>query len=258
VHPTWLRDREAVIRRALQKHGGPFLVIALTQTHDDRWWDCDGLGHPGLPCSGTRGCKVKAEIARRENKPFPERRRALLNHARTWALRCMSRAGYDIEASACILVQTIEPQARGLDHGHIVLGHATKVEKAFARFFVDGLARFASQHGLGFVDRYNHALRKQRAYQGPGQAERAARYLSKYVRKERAADWLRERVGQRVFYVAPWLTKAAGASMRIARLGRRVWASRHGHCKRPRCTDEELEAVLRFLDARDGPPKRAP
>lgn len=36
----------------------------------------------------------------------------------------MSRAGYDIEASACILVQTIEPQARGLDHGHIVGGRA--------------------------------------------------------------------------------------------------------------------------------------
>jgi len=49
--------------------------------------DCDGLGHPGLPCSGTRGCKVKSWIARRENELFPERRRALLNHARTWALR---------------------------------------------------------------------------------------------------------------------------------------------------------------------------
>jgi len=70
----------------------------------------------------------------------------------------MKRAGYDVDPSACILVQTIEPQSRGLDHGHLVLGHATKVEKAFARFFVDALARFAAVHGLGFVDRYNHAL----------------------------------------------------------------------------------------------------
>jgi hypothetical protein len=87
---------------------------------------------------------------------------------------------------------------------HRVLGHATKVEKAFARFYVDGLARFSAGHGLGFVDRYSHALWKQRGYQAPGQVERAARHLSKYVSKERAADWLREKDGQRVFYVAPW------------------------------------------------------
>jgi hypothetical protein len=258
VHPTWLRDRESVIRRALQTHGGPFLVIAVTQTHKPGWWDCDGSGHPGAVCSGERGCRVKPKIAERENALFPERRRALLNHARTRALRAMTRAGYDVSASACILVQTVEPQSRGLDHGHVVLGHASRVEKAFARFFVDALARFAPEHGLGFVDRYSHALWRQRQYQGAGQAERAARYLSKYVSKERAADWLREKVGQRVFYVAPWLSRAADASMRIARLGRRLWASDHGYCERPRCTDEELEAVMRFLDARDGPPERAP
>jgi len=170
----------------------------------------------------------------------------------------MTRAGYDVNASACILVQTVEPQSRGLDHGHLVLGHASKVEKAFARFFVDALARFATEQNLGFVDRYNHALLRQRQYQGAGHAERAARYLSKYVSKERASEWLREKVGQRVFYIAPWLSRAAGASMRIARLGRRIWASEHGYCARPRCTDEELEVVMRFLAARAGPSERAP
>jgi hypothetical protein len=170
----------------------------------------------------------------------------------------MKRAGYEVNASACILVQTIEPQSRGLDHGHIVLGHATKMEKAFARFFVNALDRFTAEHGLGFVDGYEKALWKQRQYQGPGQAERAARYLSKYVSKERAADWLREKAGQRVFYIAPWLSRTAGASMRIARLGRRLWASTHGYCERPRCTDEELEAMVRILAVRDGHPARAP
>jgi hypothetical protein len=204
----------------------------------------------------VRGCRVKAEVAERENELFPERRRALLNHARTRALRAMNRAGYEVSASACILVQTVEPQSRGLDHGHLVLGHASKVEKAFARFFVDALARFSGEHGLGFVDRYNHALWRQRQYQGGGQAERAARYLSKYVSKERASEWLREKVGQRVFYVAPWLSRTAGASMRIARLERRMWASDHGYCERPRCTEEELEAAMKFLAARDGPPVR--
>jgi len=85
VHRTWLLDREAVIRRCQQTHGGPFLVIAITQTHEESWWDCDGSPHPEFPCSGIRGCRVKAEVAERENARFPERRRALLNHARTWA-----------------------------------------------------------------------------------------------------------------------------------------------------------------------------
>ena len=49
-----------------------------------------------------------------------------------------------------------------------------------------------------------------------------------------------------------------GASKRIARLGRRIWASEHGYCERPRCKDEELEAVMKFLAARHGPPERAP
>jgi hypothetical protein len=170
----------------------------------------------------------------------------------------MKRAGYEVNASNCILVQTIEPQSRGLDHGHIVLGQATKVEKAFARFFVNALDRFAAEHALGFVDGYNKALWNQRQYQGPGQAERAARYLSKYVSKERGADWLRDKAGQRVFYVAPWLCRAAGASMRIARLGRRLWAAKHGYCESPRCGEEELAAVMRFLAVPNGLLARAP
>jgi hypothetical protein len=64
----------------------------------------------------------------------------------------MKRVGYEVQASACILVQTVEPQSRGLDHGHIVLGLATKVEKAFARFIVEGLARASKQRGGGALD----------------------------------------------------------------------------------------------------------
>jgi hypothetical protein len=52
VNPVWLRDREAVIRRALQTHGGPFLVTAITQTQKAGWWSCDASGHPGPPLLG--------------------------------------------------------------------------------------------------------------------------------------------------------------------------------------------------------------
>ena len=76
------------------------------------------------------------------------------------------------------------------------------------------------------------------ATKGRDKLSEAAGYLSKYVSKERAADWLREKAGQRVFYVAPWLSRTAGASMRIARLGRRLWAAKHGYCETPRCGEE--------------------
>ena len=141
--------------------------------------------------------------------------------------------------------RAIEPQSRGLDHGHIVLGHATKVEKAFARFFVDGLPLCGGAWAW-FRRRYNKALWNQRRYQGPGQAERAARYLSKYVSKERGADWLREKAGQRVFYVAPWLCPLP--AHQCGSLGLVAGsAAKHGYCERPRCRDEELEAVTKFL-----------
>ena len=159
----------------------------------------------------------------------------------------MRKAGYEVDPSACLLIQTLEPQRRGLDHVHLVLGHCTKLEKAFARFFVNALARKSAAHGLGFVDGYRHALWKQRQYQGPEQAGRVARYLSKYLNKEAAGDWLRAKAGQRVFYVAPWLSRAAGASMRLARLARVVWAASRGYVPMPRIEDEDREAVAAFL-----------
>jgi hypothetical protein len=98
----------------------------------------------------------------------------------------MKRAGYDVEPSACILVQTIEPQSRGLDHGHLVLGHANKVEKAFARFFVDGLARFAAEHGLGLSTDTTTRFGGSVMYRGPGRpSARLGTYRSTSARSGR-------------------------------------------------------------------------
>ena len=166
----------------------------------------------------------------------------------------MKRAGYEIRASACILVQTVEPQSRGLDHGHIVLGHANRPSRASSYTGSPG-----SRRGMALVSLTDTAMRCGSSVTTRGQDRLSEpRVTSTYVSKERAADWLREEAGQRVFYVAPWLSQAAGTSMRIARLGRRLWASKHGYCERPSCTDEELEVVMKFLAARDGPPERAP
>jgi len=80
-----------------------------------------------------------------------------------------------------------------------------------------------------------------------------ARYLSKYLSKEAAGDWLRAKAGQRVFYVPPWLGRAAGASMRLARLARIVWAANRGYVPMPRIEDEDREALAAFIRGRQLP-----
>jgi len=132
------RDREAVIRRALEAHGGPFLVIAITQGHREGWWDCDGKGHPGHPCSGTRGCKVRADVAERENERFPARRRALMNDARTYALRAMRKAGYEVRPVRLPPGSDARTSTAGLDHAHLVHGPSLEAREGVRTVLREG------------------------------------------------------------------------------------------------------------------------
>lgn len=175
VRRTWLRDREAVIRRALQEHGGHSWSLRSPRPISPAGWDCDGAGHRGLPCSGVRGCKVKTEVVERENELFSK--------AASRTAKSRAHVGAEGNEASRIRGSGISMHPRPDNRAAIArprswthsAGPCDQGQKAFARFFVDGLARFGAAHGLGFVDRYNHALWKQRDYQGPGQAERAAR-----------------------------------------------------------------------------------
>ena len=81
-----------------------------------------------------------------------------MNDARTYALRAMRKAGYEVDPSACLLVQTLEPQRRGSITLTWSMGHRSKLEKAFARFFVKA---------LGFVDRYHSRSLEAAPVSGP-------------------------------------------------------------------------------------------
>ena len=66
VHRTWLRDREAVIRRALQVHGGPFIVsrsLRLTRRAGGT-----------ATVLGTQGFRVRAYAAARSRRRSPNGR----------------------------------------------------------------------------------------------------------------------------------------------------------------------------------------
>lgn len=248
-----------VLRAALDSYCGLYgseakvLSFAITCTARPGWWDTARCAHgPDVPCTGTIGCRVKPEVEWRERDLWPERKRNTLNMARTEAIRKLRKAGYTLTAEGRwpnLLLSVTEDQKRGLPHLHGVLGHTTGLEKAYAKAFLDALPRAARHHGLGFTDRYRYVVHTQSKYE----AGRLAGYVSKltrYLAKDaHGKEFLQLHHGERVFYVAPWLSKLSGVTMTIARLCRRVWAARHGHIGMPAMTPEQETLVTRLLGA---------
>jgi hypothetical protein len=88
--------------------------------------------------------------------------------------------------------------------------------------------------------------------QGKYEARRLRNYVSKlgqYLSKsDGAAAFLLRHSGERVFYVAPWLSRLSGVTMTVARLARRVWAARKGLIEMPKLTAGQEELVALLLD----------
>jgi hypothetical protein len=146
-----------------------------------------------------------------------------------------------------LLLWVMEDQSRGVPHLHFVLGHTTALEKAFGRAFFRELKAAAYAHGLGHTTTYEKAVLEQGKYE----ARRLRNYVSKlagYLAKgDGAAAFLLRHSKERIYYVAPWLSRLSGVTMTIARLSRRVWAARKGLIE-PTMTAEQEELVSRLLD----------
>jgi hypothetical protein len=257
VRATWGRAVADVLRGALDAYcelygtEAKVLSFAMTCTAQPGWWDTARCSHsPGVPCSGRIGCRVLPEVEKRERDRWPERKRAALNMARTDAIRKLKAVGYSLadgERWPNLLISVTEDQKRGLPHLHGVLGHTTKLEKAFAKAFLDALPRAARHHGLGFTDRYRFVVQTQSKYEA-GRLRGYITKLTRYLAKDASgAEFLQLHHGERVFYVAPWLTRLSGLTMTTARLCRRVWAARHGYCDPPRLTDDQRAIVVQLL-----------
>jgi hypothetical protein len=258
VRPTWGRRVGEILRAALaaydELYGGNSRVLAtvLTCTHEPGWWDTDRCGHPsgGSRCSGPAGCRLRPEIEDQERRLFPARSRATKKMARTEALRKMRRAGHKLDEETKkrlgVLMSVVEDQQRGVPHEHVVCPHTTADEIAFTKAFFDALPRAARHHGLGHVDRYRYVVAKQgwhEAQKFHGYLGKLARYLAK---SSTAGEFLQKHHGERVYYVAPWLTKLSGLTMTVARFCGRVWAWRHGFCNAPKIP-ERLQPVVERL-----------
>ncbi|MDE3190302.1 MAG: hypothetical protein KGL94_05720 [Acidobacteriota bacterium] len=259
MRPTWGRRVGEIVRAALDAYcglhdgNGRVLATVLTCTHERGWWDTDQCGHPsdGSRCSGPAGCRVRPEIEERERRLFPERSRAAKKMARTEAFRKMRKAGYKVSKEQAkrlgVLMSVIEDQQRGVPHEHVVCPHTTALEIAFTRAFFDALPRAARHHGLGYVDRYQHVVGRQGRHEAQkfhGYLGKLARYLAK---SSSAGEFLQKHHGERVYYVAPWLSKLSGVTMTIARLCGQVWAARRGYCDFPKIPERLLPTVERLV-----------
>ncbi|MFN8225065.1 MAG: hypothetical protein U0R50_17670 [Gaiellales bacterium] len=233
-------------------HGSEAKLLqgVLTCSAEPWWWDRSKCSHgPEVVCSGPRGCRVLPSVAEEQKRLWSARRTKTLNQARTAAIRQLRREGWEVEQPPTILLWVLEDQSRGVPHLHFVLGHTTGLEKAFAREFFRALKPAAYLQGLGHTSTYERAVLEQGKYE----ADRLRHYVSKLARYlskgEGAGEFLRRHSGERVFYVAPWLSRLSGVTMTIARLARRVWASNHGYCARPAMTDEQELLVAKLLGA---------
>lgn len=255
VRPSWAASFRSVIHAALDAYCEPYgseakvLQGVLTCTAEPWWWDKSKCSHGReVECSGPRGCRVLDSVAEEQRRLWSARRHETLNAARTAAIRQLRREGWADEKMPSLLLWVLEDQSRGVPHLHFVLGHTTALEKAYARTFFRELKSAAYAHGLGHSSTYEKAFLEQGKYE----AGRLRNYVSKlagYLSKsDGAAAFLLRHSGERVFYVAPWLSRLSGVTMTIARLSRRVWAARKGLIEMPTMTAEQEELVSMLLD----------
>jgi hypothetical protein len=261
VRPSWAASFRSVIHSALDAYcelyrsEAKLLQGVLTCTAEPWWWDRSKCSHGAdVPCSGPRGCRVLDSVAEEQRLLWSARRRETLNMARTYAIRQLRREGWAEERWPSLLVWVLEDQSRGVPHLHFVLGHTTSLEKAFARAFFRELKSAAYMQGLGHKSTYERAVLEQGKYEA-GRLRNYVAKLARYLGKaEGAAEFLFRHTGERVFYVAPWLSRLSGVTMTVARLSRRVWAARKGYCVMPKMTEEQEQLVARLL----GPVVAAP
>ena len=253
VRPSWAASFRLVIHSALNAYcslyGSEAKVLqgVLTCTAEPWWWDASKCTHPSdVACSGPLGCRVLDSVAEDQRRLWSARRHETFNAARTAAIRQLRREGWD-ERMPTLLLWVMEDQSRGVPHLHFVLGHTTTLEKAFARAFFRELKAAAYTHGLGHTTTYEKAVVEQRKYEA-GRLRNYVSKLSGYLAKgEGAAAFLLRHSGERIFYVAPWLSRLSGMTMTVARLARRVWAARNGLVAMPTMTPKQEELVTLLL-----------
>lgn len=201
----WAGDARRKLLANVTAYGGDVIVVAQT-----------GPGRDRLP-------DRRAQVA--WNLSAPGRWRTLHRRAR----EACRRRGHTVT----VVSRTWEYQKRGVLHVHVVLGAATLAERHGAHAYVAELASRRAEHDFGFVDRGKKRSPTGRRLLEVIPAERAARYVAKYLSPLDGAGkpTLSETVTRRdvpphVLYVSRDLTAVTGVTMRSLRWRRRCFMAR--------------------------------
>jgi hypothetical protein len=171
-------------------------------------------------CSGDLGCQVEKRAADVFNWRAQRQWTALHGFV---AQRVRRR----YPGGLVMVFRAWEPQKRGVNHVHPVLGYTTPLERAAARYYFELIEAHAVRFGFGPI-----SGRKPSVLTG----EQAAAYAAAYCftasskgngqGKRQVQDWMTSEqvTPDRPFWIRPQLMQLSGASMRTARLRRRKWA----------------------------------
>jgi hypothetical protein len=205
---------------ALRAYGGWYndqgqvrMITVTAPGADSLPWDEDHCAHLGPHRhSGLIGCRVVPAAAGTFNRLAPSWWGELHRQAR----QSVIRTGLD---GPELLARIYELQKRGVLHLHLVVGHTTPAERAAADRYVEELTARSARHGWGFVDRKLEVK----------EPTAAAAYLSSYFvtgkkRKVSLSETVKSHSMPRsIIYVAPWLSRRSGVTMRSLRLRRYAW-----------------------------------
>ena len=194
-------------------------------------WDRSACPKGAHTCSGMLGCRVAWVAAASWNATVTKRLGELLKAAREQTRRQDRGARVEVLGYVC------EAQQRGVFHPHVVLGYRTAADRAALDTFVGTLRRKRGAYGFGTGQRGSFDAGKPDRF-NPADA---ARYISKYLRPDRAKTSfvpLLEAINRivardpttgrrkhlvRPVYVSTGLTRRTGVTMGFLRYKRWAW-----------------------------------
>jgi hypothetical protein len=253
---TWARDTMRRIRENLHAYGGLACMLTLTApgVAAGLVWDRSKCSHgPGVKCTGPIGCRVVEGAAELWNEDARAQWRILNRVCKKRADAAI--AGLGAKTKGGLLLYEWEFQQRGVWHLHFVVGMETAIERAWAFEYVKAMNEVGVRYGFGYVD--------DDPLHAPQAAEKAARYVSKYLAKWREDGELE--VSETVLsagrslltYISLKLTAKSGCTMRSLRNARLVWAWREGLLERAHgLTAVEFFVALCLIES--AVPARAP
>lgn len=231
--PIYLRDQAERLRANIEAWDGKTCMVTLTAPGADvLGWDRSRCAEGEHRCSGERGCRVQWVAAATWNAKVTRRLGELLKVARE-----QTRRKHGSAARVEVLAYVCEAQLRGIFHPHLILGYRTAADRAALDTFRNTLRRKRGAYGFGTGRRGSYDAGTPERFN----ARDAARYISKYLRPDRArASFvpLLEAINRittrdpetgrrkglvRPVYVSTALTRKTGVTMGFLRFKRWVW-----------------------------------